>query len=219
MGPFAVSKAVVAALGDEPLRALLGRLLEAEAGAYGLPLSGIDLGGSQTAPDGGVDGAIRWSGGPAETDWLPRRWTVFQSKAQVLAAAAIDDEMRPKGVLRPLFANLAREGGAYVIFSTDDPSNSSHQKRLKAMEEALADLPDKERIALAFYGADRIARWVNCHPGIAMGLLEQHGRALGGWLPYGCCLAYPIAAEPASELKHFAVGRQQIALSQLRSEP
>lgn len=185
MGPFEISKSMVATLGDEALRNLLGRLIEAEAKLSGLPLSGIDLGGNQTAPDGGVDAAIRWSGKARKTDWLPRRWTVFQSKAQKLTAKAIKDEMRPKGQARPIFTELAAAGGAYVIFSTDDPSSSGMSSRLEAMTKALPYVPRADAIHLDFYGVDRIARWVSCHPGVAMWVREQNGRRLGGWSPSG----------------------------------
>ncbi|MGI9375404.1 MAG: hypothetical protein ACR2PC_04760 [Tsuneonella suprasediminis] len=46
-------------------------------------------------------------------------------------------------------------------------------------------LEQADRIQIDFYGADRIARWANRHPGVAIWLLGQGGRSLGGWRPYG----------------------------------
>ncbi len=42
-----------------------------------------------------------------------------------------------------------------------------------------------KKIALDFYGTDKIARWANQHIGVAAWLLEQVGRPLNGWRPYG----------------------------------
>lgn len=185
MGPFSISKELVVSLGDEPLRALLKDLLEAEARRQGIAPTGIAVGGNQTAADGGVDASIRWTGAPKPDAWLPRRHIAFQSKAETMAAKALTREMRPQGKARPLFAALARGRAAYIIFSKDDPSHSGYESRIAAMRAALHDVPNGTRIHLDFYGADRIARWANAHPGVALTLLEAAGRSVRGWRPYG----------------------------------
>jgi hypothetical protein len=185
LGPFEVTKEMVRGVSDVLLRELLERLLMAEAKKNGIPASCIEVGGNQIAADGGVDGAIEWKGGPEPSDWLPRRTVYFQCKAEAMAPAKLTKEMRPKGVVRPIFAELVGKGGAYIIFSTDDPSKSARDQRLTAMRAALADVPGKDEIALDFYGADRVARWTNAHPGVTVWLLGQIGRPLGGWRPYG----------------------------------
>ncbi|TIO11527.1 MAG: hypothetical protein E5X93_27795, partial [Mesorhizobium sp.] len=124
-----------------------------------------------------------WTSNPE--GWLPRRTVYFQSKAEVMAAAKLNEEMRPRGIARPIFAELAAVGGAYIVFSSDDPSKSSHNARLSAMRAALADVAGSDQIALDFYGADKIARWCNQHLGVALWLLEQIGRPLAGWRGYG----------------------------------
>lgn len=185
MGPFNVTKELIAGLADEPLRMLLGKLLEAEAMRRGIAFSGIAVGGNQTAGDGGVDASISWTGLPKPADWLPRRHIAFQCKAETMAAAALKKEMCPEGKVRPLFADLVRRRGAYIVFSTDDVANTGYQNRLTAMSEALADVPNSARIHLDFFGADRIARWVNRHPSIVLDVLEAAGRTVRGWRPYG----------------------------------
>lgn len=172
-------------LSDAQLPRLLARLLEAEAMARGIPLSAIAVGGNLTTADGGVDGLIEWRGSARPAGWLPRRVCYFQSKAETMAKRALIHEMRPKGAGRPMFAELAKKRGAYIVFSTDDPTKSGMDDRLQAMRAALADVPNGDRIALAFYGADKIARWTNAHPGVAIWLLGELGRPLGGWRPYG----------------------------------
>lgn len=185
VGPFSVDKTHVTALDDVLLRELLGKLIEAEASTCGIPLCGIDLGGSQNAPDGGIDAALEWSGPPEPSGWLPRRTIFYQCKAQVLRPAQIKHEMRPKGELRPIFSTLVQSDGAYIIFSTDDIGLGGQNARLAQMRSELRNLPASEKIHVDFLGADRIARWVNQHLGVALWLLAKNGRALGGWRPFG----------------------------------
>ena len=193
MGPFEITKEMVAGLSDERLRELLRQLLEAEAKSRGISTAGIAVGGNQTAGDGGIDGSITWSGNPKPRAWLPRRKTNFQSKAETMAAAKITKEMRPDDKPRQIFTDLARTRGAYIIFSTDDPSASAYASRITAMRAALFDVPNGDRIALDFYGADKIARWANQHIGIATWLLSTLGRPRGGWQPHG---NWSAATEP-----------------------
>lgn len=207
-GPFAVTKEIVAALGDEVLRELLGKLLEAEASSRGIPSAAIDVGGSQTAADGGVDASIRWAGAPEPDGWLSRRTTFFQCKAQTVAGAAIAREMRPKGILRPIFTELASIDGAYVIFSTDDVGMKGRQERIARMREELSDVAEAARIHLDFYGADQISRWVNQHLGVALWLLQRGGRALGGWRPYGSW-----SAEASSETPYLFDETARVSIS------
>ncbi|MGH6651084.1 MAG: helix-turn-helix domain-containing protein [Sphingopyxis sp.] len=185
IGPFSVAKEMVARLGDEDLRSLLGKLLEAEARARGIGTEAIGLGGNQTARDGGIDALIRWKGHPAPGGSLPARTIYMQCKATTMRAADIDKEMRPKGAARPIFAELAAEKGAYLIISTDDPGTKALEARVAAMEAALSGLRGAENIHLDFLGADRLARWTNQHVGVALWLLARAGRPLLGWKPLG----------------------------------
>lgn len=196
MGPFEVTKELVSRLDDEQLRKLLERLLIAEANARGISHISIFVGGNQTAGDGGVDASIRWQSDPDPSGWLPRRFIYFQCKAEAMGRAKLRNEMRPGGTPRPIFAELARGDGAYIIFSTDDPSKSALDHRLAALRQAVDDVDGVERIHLDFYSADRIARWANLHPGVALWLLGQDGRALGGWRTYGDWSAEAAASQP-----------------------
>src|SRR4051794_17433122 len=114
---------MIAQLSDEQLRALLSGLLSAEAKARGISPSAIAVGGNQTAADGGVDASIAWTGEPEPRDWLPRRKIYFQCKAESMPPATLTGEMGPGGKARPMFTELAGEGGSYIVFSTDDPSS------------------------------------------------------------------------------------------------
>lgn len=196
MGPFEVTKELVGQLDDRQLRLLLERLLVAEANAGGISHFGIAVGGSQTAADGGVDGSIEWDGPPEPCDWLPRRRIYFQCKAEAMGPAKIRDEMRPGDSPRAIFTELAERSGAYIIFSTDDPTKSALDDRKRAMSKGVMDVAEADRIKLDFYSAERIARWANRHPGVAIWLLGQSGRALGGWRPHGDWSALGSEAEP-----------------------
>ncbi|HUE79128.1 MAG TPA: hypothetical protein VMN38_05810 [Sphingomicrobium sp.] len=195
MTVFEITKEMIERVADKQLRQMLHRLLEAEARARSIPLSAIEVGGNQTASDGGVDGSIAWNGLPDPEGWLPRRTIYFQSKAEVMGPAKLTKEMCPKGVVRPIFAQLAAVGGAYIVFSKDDPSKSGQDARLTAMRAALTNVTGADRIALDFYGADKIARWSNQHPGVALWLLEQIGRPLRGWRGYGAWSAPESAGQ------------------------
>ncbi len=145
MGPFEVSKEIVASLTDELLRVLLDKLLSAEALLRDISPAGISVGGNQTAGDGGVDGSISWKGAPAPRDWFPRRTIYFQCKAEKMGPAKLTKELRPDDVARPAFAELAMKRGAYIVFSTDDPSKSGYDGRIAAMRSAITDVDGGEK--------------------------------------------------------------------------
>jgi hypothetical protein len=216
MGPFEITKEMVVSLSDERLRDLLRHLLEAEAKWLGIPASGIAVGGNQTAGDGGVDASITWTGSPKPRGWLPRRTNLFQSKAETMAAAKIAKEMRRNGKPRPIFAELAKKRGAYLIFSTDDPSASAYESRIEAMRAAIADVPNGDRIALEFYGADKIARWANQHIGIAAWLQGELGRPRGGWQRHGnwSAAAQPGGAYLLDDTSRAKVGAGYVPISE-----
>lgn len=184
-GPFAITREDIAGLDDIALRDLLRLLLEAEGGRIGLQRRSIDVGGAQTAPDGGIDAIVRWTGQPEPSGWLYARHIVFQCKATAMPPSAIGKELSPRGILRPFFSELAQGCGAYVIVTTEDVGSSAVQHRIAAMRAELADLDESEQVILDLYAAERLARWTNEHVGVAMWLLEKAGRGLEGWRPFG----------------------------------
>ncbi len=185
MGPFSISKELVKTVGDELLRELLARLLEAEARERKIPPSGIFVGGSQTAADGGIDASLDWEGAPSPGGWLPARSIVFQCKAEVMRPADLKREVAPAGAPRGFFTRLGEDEGCYILFSTDDPTAPRLQERLAAIREAIGNIQGHERIQLRFYGADAIARWTDQHVGVALWLLRCSGRPLTGWQAAG----------------------------------
>ena len=75
------------------------------------------------------------------------------------------------------------------------------------MRSAIADVLGGDRIALEFYGADKIARWANQHVGIAAWLQGELGRPRGGWQPHG---NWSAAATPGGAYLLDDTGRAKV---------
>jgi hypothetical protein len=182
---FDVVAGEIVQLSDDMLAELLGRLVEAETKEHSVPLSSVVHGGHDNAPDRGVDARVCWSKGPERTDFFPRRTTLFQCKAETMPASRLKNEMAPGGVLRPLFEELTADNGAYVMFcGKDDCNDKMLRDRLTAMRSAVLSVNRSDRLALDFYDASRIARWVNTHVGVTAWLRDRLDRPLRGWRPY-----------------------------------
>jgi hypothetical protein len=184
MSFFEVTKEDIGALGDGDVRELVARLAERHLVINGHPRSAVTAGGHQDAPDGGIDVRVTLASGTV-TGFVPRAQTGFQVKATGMRAAEIRNEMRPSGALRPSIQALAAAGGAYVIVaSKDNPTDSQLRERCAAMREALGADPELAGLHVDFYGQDRLAQWVNEHPGIIAWVHECLGRPFGGWKPF-----------------------------------
>lgn len=182
----------IARLDDAALRELVARLCEAELESRGLSAAAVTWGGSQTAPDGGVDVRVALPAGTTIEGFVPRSVTGFQVKKSNMARADIIGEMRPNGAIRPVIRELADEAGGYVIVSGGDPADSALRNRKGALREALEDVASADRLHTDFYGRGTIATWARRHPAVAVWVRGKIGRAHRGWRPYG---AWAGAAE------------------------
>ena len=117
----------IAALNDEDLRTLVGRLCEAELRGRSLASSAVTWGGNQTAKDGGLDVCVALASGTSIDGFVPKADTGFQVKKPDMPRAAIIHEIKPNGIVRPVILELARASGAYVIVSSTG-STSSHSR-------------------------------------------------------------------------------------------
>lgn len=81
MGLLEVEATHINMLDQFQLTRLLKRLLFLEADAFDIPRSAIRVPLEINVPDGGEDGRIKWEGGKEKTDYVPKRFTVFQCKA------------------------------------------------------------------------------------------------------------------------------------------
>ncbi len=181
----------IAALKDDDLRTLIGRLCEAELRTLCLPTSAVTWGGHQNASDGGVDVRVALPEGTAINGFVPRPATGYQVKDQDMPHAKILKEMCPSGSVRPCIEDLANQSGAYVIISSQDStSDTALRNRQSAMAEAIENLNNANSLFLDFYDRNRIATWVRNHNGLIPWVREKAGNPVSGWHSFGPW-AYP----------------------------
>lgn len=175
----------IAQLNDTDLRTLVGYLCEREVRAQGHSSSTVTWGGHQNAGDGGIDVRVALSVGTAISGYVPRAATGIQVKAQTMPRSAILKEMAPKGSVLLSIAELAANGGAYIIVSSKESlSDISLKNRKAAMAEAIEGLHSPSSLTLDFYDSRRIASWANQHVGLVPWVLERLGLPLSGWRPF-----------------------------------
>jgi hypothetical protein len=193
---FEITGDDTAALNDEDLRTLVGRLCEAELRKHGLPLTAVTYGGNQTAKDGGLDVRVSLPRGTAIRGFVPKAATGFQAKKSDMPRAAILDEMKPQGVVRPSIVELAAASGAYIIVSANgSTSDTALNSRRNAMAEIVKDLPGAKNLTLDFYDRTRVATWVRDHAGVILWVRARIGKSVPGWHPYGSWSHAPEGAE------------------------
>jgi len=174
----------VALLSDSDLRTLIGLLCESELRSRELTAVAVTWSGHQNSADGGLDVRVSLEEGAAIEGFVPRPQTGFQVKKSPMPRAEILDEMRPKGVLRPIIRDLANRSGAYIIVSAESTSDTSLRNRRDAMREAVNDLPNAKDLALDFYDRGRVASWVRDHAGVVLWVRGRVRGPLPGWRAY-----------------------------------
>jgi hypothetical protein len=172
-------------LNDTDLRTLVGLLCEAELERRGLSSAAVTWGGNQTAADGGLDVRVELPAGTEIDGFIPRAWTGFQVKKPDMPQAKIHEEMKPKGVFRPVIQELADNSGAYVIVSSNGTTADIRlQERRQAMRDALKSAPNEDKLATDFYDRTRLASWTRRYPSLVFWVKERVGRSHVGWYPY-----------------------------------
>lgn len=183
---FDISGEDIAQLSDADLRRLVALLCEAELRAHGLPTSAVTAGGSQDAPDGGIDVRVALPAASGIKGYIPRGATGFQVKVPEMPGSEITREMKPSGDVRPVIKELAERSGAYIIVSSKaSTSDSALKDRLKAMHGAVSSLQNAGSLYLDFYDRQRIATWVRSHPGLIPWVRRRIGKAIAAWHSYG----------------------------------
>ncbi|WP_019960639.1 hypothetical protein [Woodsholea maritima] len=182
---FEITTDHIRRLNDADARTLVGLLAEQEAIRHGADASSITFGGDQRAQDGGIDVRASLPDSLSPEGYIPRRQTGYQVKAEKFAGADINREMRPSDTLRDSIKNLGKEGGSYIIVSSQDNcSDIMLSSRRKAMAAAISDTPEAADLFLDFYDQNRLARWVNHHPGLVPWVRKKIGEPLNGWRPF-----------------------------------
>ena len=185
---FDLSKEELRQLSDSELREVAALLCESELREAGQPVSSVKVGGSQNAPDGGLDVEVNISGKTYSGDFVPCARTGIQVKKSSMPASKIENEMSPQGELRPIFTTLAKEKGCYIIISLEDdyPSQSpGARKRRAAMQNQLLSMNGKESLRTEFYGPSELESWLRQHPGVQLRVRKILAKPLEGWKPLG----------------------------------
>lgn len=183
---FDVTGDDIAQLSDAALRELVARLCKDDLRRKDLPVSAVTAGGHQDAPDGGIDVRVALPVDSPSTHFIRRSSTGFQVKKPDMRPANIQTEMRPNDTLRPAIYDLVSEAGAYIIVSsTASTTDTSLRNRVEAMKSAVSGVAGSANFHVDFFDRQRLADWVNLHPGTAIWVREKLGKALSGWHPYG----------------------------------
>jgi hypothetical protein len=197
---FEITGDDIAALNDEDLRALVGRLCEAELRRRQLSTAAVTWGGNQTAKDGGLDVRVALPAGTDIDGFIPKADTGFQVKKQDMPRGEILAEMepQPKGEIRPVIAELAKASGAYIIVSgAGSTADSALRSRRHAMAEAIKGMPGADTLTLEFYDRGRMATWVRNHAGLIPWVRSKIGKSIPGWRAYGSWSYRPEAVDAA----------------------
>jgi len=163
MRVFDVEAEHIKRLEPRQLVRLLRQLLYLEAERHGIPRSATNVPLQICVPDGGEDGRIQWKDGPERTDFVPNRFTVFQSKAQKLTPAQCAKEIAPEGVVKPQVTEVLDAGGAYILFCCHPYNRRLIKSRTDRIRDALKNAcrDDWDTVDVEFWDGNKIASWVN----------------------------------------------------------
>ena len=97
---------------------LLRRLLHLQCKHCGIVDSAVNVSLNIYVKDGGEDGRVQWTGGPDSADYIPNRYSVFQSKASDLGPAASAKEITNANgdALKPRVQAVLDASGSYIFF-------------------------------------------------------------------------------------------------------
>lgn len=167
--PFKIESADINRLTDIQLTQLLSELLQSEAYKFGISQRSAEVALNIRVGDGGEDGRISWIGGPKQTDYLPNRLTMFQNKATDMGPAAYANEImtaatqsRPS-VLKPKVEEILDQGGAYIVFTTQELNTQQKDERIAEVRKRLCEQGKEYAYSceVKIYDAAQIATWVN----------------------------------------------------------
>jgi hypothetical protein len=176
---FEVNSGQIQRLDETHVVDLLRRLISAELNKNSIPLRSGTAPAQITIPDGGDDARVSWSGGPNETDWLPSRFTVFQSKKGATSPQGLKSETHTKSTQRtnaPKLSEALQEviskSGAYVIVTPTPVVGTNVDRRVRAIFEGIKETGNDPSLlsSVQIYDCNKLAAWANTHPSIALWL-------------------------------------------------
>jgi len=231
---FEVSPELVSRLEAKPLVELLRRLLHVEAQRTGVALRGVSVPLNITVADGGEDARVTWTDGPLETDYLPSRFCIFQSKATELRPAGWKKEVWTKKSqnrkgnreLNEATSSVLANKGSYIGFTGAFLAGSMLIRRIEGIKEGIVEAGGDPTLlaCIDIYDANKIAAWASQHPSVAVWLNEAaSGLPLGGfrtltsWTNQGGTAEVRFV-EDASD-RYYLTAQTSVALSPSREEP
>lgn len=177
---FEVNAERIGRLDEHQLVELLRRLILAELNKHSIPLSSGTAPAQITIPDGGEDARVEWKGGPDKTDWLPKRFTVFQCKKGTISPSSLKKEVQKSDSsgLKDALKNLIGRNGAYVVVTTSAVVGAKHEERINGIKLGISESGSDPNLLseITIYDCNRLASWTNSHPAVAFwlnGLLRE----------------------------------------------
>jgi hypothetical protein len=176
---FEVNANQIARIDQSQLVDILRRLIQAELNKNSIPLRSGTAPAQITIADGGDDARVSWSGGPNETDWLPSRFTVFQSKKGATSPAGLKAETQTKSTqgtnapeLNEALEEAISQSGSYVIVTPTPVVGTKLDHRINAIREGISDTGNDPSLlsSIQIYDCNRLAAWTNTHPSVALWL-------------------------------------------------
>lgn len=176
---FEVNANQIERLDQSQLVDLLRRLIHAELNKNSIPLRSGTAPAQITIADGGDDARVSWSGGLNETDWLPSRFSIFQSKKGTTSPAELKAETQEKSsqgtdapILNEALEKAISQNGAYVIITSKPVVGTNLDRRIKAIQEGISDTGNDPSLlsSIQIYDCNRLAAWTNTHPSVALWL-------------------------------------------------
>jgi hypothetical protein len=184
---FNANPSQIEKLDSKQLVELLNKLLHVEAQKFGIGLRGVSVPPQINVPDGGEDGRISWEGGREDTDYLPSRFCMFQSKAtsaDKMAKAEWKKEVWTKAIkkkdaiqeLNDAVKDAIENNGSYIGFTSGVLIGSKkYKERIDGIKQGIREAganPDSLK-TIDIYDANKIAAWVEKHPAVAVWLNER----------------------------------------------
>ena len=177
---FEITPDQITKLDQQQLVSLLQKLIQAELAKHNIPLRSGTAPAQLNIPDGGDDGRVSWTGGPAETDWLPNRFVIFQCKKGDPGPAGLTAETwtksskktdSPPQISEAMLETLNHRG-AYVIVTAAPVVGTKVDRRVEAIRDGITAAEHDPSLlsAIHIYDCNKLAAWVNTHPSLALWL-------------------------------------------------
>jgi hypothetical protein len=179
MGLFNIEETHIKQLDAKNLVRVLRKLLTLEANKFNIPQSAANVYLNINDPDGGEDGRIKWENGPSKTVWIPNRFTMFQSKAQLLDPNdCVKEILSSKTEIKPKVKEVLDAEGSYIFFCNRAYNPKSIDLRKNKVVDVLVSrgYPRAVEGQIEFYDGNKISNWVNQYLSAQVLVMELLGR-------------------------------------------